>query len=138
MFSQQTWAEEDIPQDFKDASVIHLHKRKGNRQPCDNHIDSLLPSITGKSLAWNILICPICNRADRRLLSESQRYSSTQLGTIDTIFATLRAGLLQADRGLGSQFSEGKVFYISKMFHILNGFHIFKGVSHFLFCGMVA
>ncbi|BHF81029.1 hypothetical protein SprV_0702415800 [Sparganum proliferum] len=24
-------------QEFKDATIVHLHKRKGNRQPCDNH-----------------------------------------------------------------------------------------------------
>ena len=28
---------EAIPQEFKDASIIHLFKRKGNPQLCDNH-----------------------------------------------------------------------------------------------------
>ena len=31
------WRKEAIPQDFKDASIIHLYKRKGNPQVCDNH-----------------------------------------------------------------------------------------------------
>ena len=28
---------EAITQEFKDASIIHLYKRKGNPQVCDNH-----------------------------------------------------------------------------------------------------
>ena len=28
---------EAIPQEIKDASIIHLYKRKGNPQVCDNH-----------------------------------------------------------------------------------------------------
>ena len=31
------WRKEAIPQEFKDASIIHLYKRKGNPQVCDNH-----------------------------------------------------------------------------------------------------
>ena len=28
---------EELPQDFKDASIIYIYKRKGNQQACDNH-----------------------------------------------------------------------------------------------------
>ena len=45
------WQQETVPQDLKDASIIHLHKRKGNRQDCNNHRDILLLSIAGKILA---------------------------------------------------------------------------------------
>ena len=31
------WAEESIPQQLKDASIVHLFKKKGNRQQCDNY-----------------------------------------------------------------------------------------------------
>ena len=34
---QCMWRKEAIPQDFKDASLIHLYKRKRNPQVCDNH-----------------------------------------------------------------------------------------------------
>ena len=34
---QCIWRKEAIPQDFKDASIIHLYKRKGNTQVSDNH-----------------------------------------------------------------------------------------------------
>ena len=33
---QCMWRKEAIPQYFKDASIIHLYKRKGNPQVCDN------------------------------------------------------------------------------------------------------
>ena len=31
------WRKEAIPQEFKDITIIHLFKRKGNPQVCDNH-----------------------------------------------------------------------------------------------------
>ena len=34
---QCMWRKEAFSQDFKDASIIHLYKRKGNPQVCDNH-----------------------------------------------------------------------------------------------------
>ena len=45
------WMKEPIPQEFKDASIIHLYKRKGNPEVCDNHIGISLLSIAGKILA---------------------------------------------------------------------------------------
>ena len=48
---QCMWRKEAIPQEFKDASIIHLYKRKGNPQVCDNHRGISLLSIAGKILA---------------------------------------------------------------------------------------
>ena len=48
---QCMWRKEAIPQDFKDAPIIHLYKRKGNPQVCDNHRGIYLLSIAGKILA---------------------------------------------------------------------------------------
>ena len=36
---------EGVPQEFKDASIVHLYTRKGNRQCCDNHRGISLLSI---------------------------------------------------------------------------------------------
>ena len=44
-----------IPQEFKDASIIHLFKRKGNPQLCDNHRGISLLSVAGKVLARALL-----------------------------------------------------------------------------------
>ena len=39
------WDQGKVPQDLKDALIIHLYKRKGNRQACDNHRGISLLSI---------------------------------------------------------------------------------------------
>ena len=51
------WRKEAIPQEFKDASIIHLFKRKGNPQLCDNRrgISLFLLSVAGKVLARVLL-----------------------------------------------------------------------------------
>ena len=49
------WRKEAIPQEFKDASIIHLFKWKGNPQLCDNHRGMSLLSVAGKVLARVLL-----------------------------------------------------------------------------------
>ena len=49
------WRKETIPQEFKDAAIIHVFKRKGNPQVCDNHRGISLLSVTGKILAMVLL-----------------------------------------------------------------------------------
>ena len=65
---------------------IHLFKRKGNSQVCDNHRGISLLSIAGKILARVLL-----NRLNEHLeqsglLPESQRRFKKERGTIDMIF----------------------------------------------------
>ena len=48
---QCMWRKEAFPQDFNDDSIIHLYKRKGNHQVCDNYRCISLLSIAGKVLA---------------------------------------------------------------------------------------
>ena len=75
-----------MPQDFKDANIIHLYKNKGDRASCDNHRGISLLSIAGKIMAPVIL-----NRILRHLLddvvSESQCGLRSNRGTIDMVFA---------------------------------------------------
>ena len=42
------WNEESVPQDFKDATVVHIYKRKGDISSCDNHRGISLLSGAGK------------------------------------------------------------------------------------------
>jgi len=35
------WHEEEVPLDFKDASIIHLYKRKGDHACCDNQLPAM-------------------------------------------------------------------------------------------------
>ena len=81
------WRKEAIPQEFKDASIIHLFKWKGNPQMCDNHHGISLLSIAGKVLARVLL-----NRLNEHLeqsglLPDSQCGVRKDRGTIDMIFS---------------------------------------------------
>ena len=49
------WRKEAIPPEFKDVSIIHIYKRKGNAQVCENHRGISLLSIAGKILAKILL-----------------------------------------------------------------------------------
>ena len=80
------WRKDAIPKEFKDASMIHLFKRKGNPQLCDNHRGISLLSTAGKVLARGLL-----NRLNEHLeqsglLPESQCGFRKDRGTIDMIF----------------------------------------------------
>ena len=49
------WEKRAVPQDFKDALIVHIFKRKGDRSVCDDHRGISLLSIPGKILARVIL-----------------------------------------------------------------------------------
>ena len=78
--------QESIPQDFKDASLIHIYKRKGNRRCCDNHRGISLLSIAGKILA-RVLLNRLLDHLESGLLPESQCGFRAGRGTVDMIFA---------------------------------------------------
>ncbi|BHF66062.1 hypothetical protein SprV_0200907600 [Sparganum proliferum] len=75
-----------VPQDFKDATIVHLYKRKGNRQVCDNHRGISLLNIVGKIFA-RILLNRLNNHLEQGLLPESQCGFRRHRGTTDMIFA---------------------------------------------------
>ncbi|BHF68090.1 hypothetical protein SprV_0301112000 [Sparganum proliferum] len=52
---QEMWRQGEVSQDFKDATIVHLYKRKGNRQICDNHRGISLLNIAGKIFARILL-----------------------------------------------------------------------------------
>ena len=83
---QQIWQSEIIPQEMKDASIIHLYKRKGNRHECNNHRGISLLSIAGKIFA-RILLNRLTAHLDRGLLPESQCGFRKDRGTTDMVFA---------------------------------------------------
>lgn len=80
------WQQEKIPQEYKDASIIHLYKRKGNRQDCNNHRGISLLSIAGKILA-RLLLNRLTKHLNQGLLPESQCGFRKNRGTVDMIFA---------------------------------------------------
>nr|VZI20178.1 unnamed protein product [Spirometra erinaceieuropaei] len=83
---QEMWRQGEVPHDFKDATIVHLYKRKGNRQVCDNHRGISLLNIAGKIFA-RILLNRLNNHLEQGLLSEIQCGFRRHRGTTDTIFA---------------------------------------------------
>ena len=80
--------QESIPQEFKDASIVHLYKRKGNRQCCDNHRGISLLSIAGKILARVLLNRLLVHlEQEQGVLPESQCGFREGRGTVDMVFA---------------------------------------------------
>ncbi|BHF72699.1 hypothetical protein SprV_0401576800 [Sparganum proliferum] len=83
---QEMWRQGEIPQDFKDATIVHLYKRKGNRQLCDDHRGISLLNIAGKIFALILLNC-LNDHLEQGLLPESQCGFCRHRGTTDMIFA---------------------------------------------------
>ena len=79
------WRKEAIPQEFKDATIICLFKRKWNPQVCDNHRGISLLSFAEKILARVLLNRLNEHLEQSRLLPESQCGFRKERGTIDTI-----------------------------------------------------
>ncbi|VDL95997.1 unnamed protein product [Schistocephalus solidus] len=84
---QEMWRQGKIPQDFKDATIFHLYKWKGNRQLCDNHRGISLLNIAGK-IFFRILLNRLNGHLEQGLLPESQCGFRRHRGTTDMIFAT--------------------------------------------------
>nr|VZI50559.1 unnamed protein product [Spirometra erinaceieuropaei] len=83
---QEMWRQGEVPQDFKDATIVHLYKRKGNRQVCDNHRGISLLNIAGKIFA-RILLNRLNNHLEQGLLPENQCGLRRRCGITDMIFA---------------------------------------------------
>ena len=78
--------EGDVPQKLKDASIIHLYKRKGNRSQCDNHRGISLLSIAGKILA-RVVLNRLTTEVIDKVYPESQCGFRSGRGTADMVFA---------------------------------------------------
>lgn len=80
------WAEEAVPQDFKDALIVHIYKNKGNRRVCDNHRGISLLSIVGKTLA-RIIVNRLTKTVADQVIPESQCGFRSSRGTVDMLFS---------------------------------------------------
>nr|VZI20390.1 unnamed protein product [Spirometra erinaceieuropaei] len=80
------WRQVEVPQDFKDATIVHLYNCKGNRQVCDNHRSISLLNIAGEIFA-RILLNRLNNHLEQGLLPKSQCGFRRHRGTTDMIFA---------------------------------------------------
>ena len=83
----QIWSEESVPQDFKDAFIVHIYKRKGDRAVCDNHRGTSLLSVAGKVFA-RILQNRLRDHVDSSaIIPESQCGFRAGRGVTDMIFS---------------------------------------------------
>ena len=81
------WKEGQVPSNFKDATIIHLYKNKGDRAVCDNHRGISLLYIAGKVLARLMLNRLIKHINAIDLVSESQCGFRKDRGTNDMVFS---------------------------------------------------
>ena len=81
------WEEGEVIQAFKDASVVHIYKNKGDRNCCDNHRGIALLCIAGKVLARLMLNRLIKHIEKIGLIPESQCGFRPERGTSDMVFA---------------------------------------------------
>ena len=86
---RQCWTNEAVPQEFKDANIIHLYKRKGDRTDCNNHRGISLLSIAGKIMA-RVILDRLVPAIAEKVLPESQCGFRAGRGTIDMIFSALQ------------------------------------------------
>jgi len=70
---QSSLESEALPQEFKDATIVHIYKRKGNKRSCHNHRGISLLSIAGKIMARILL---------NRLLSTSRKVTSLRASAV--------------------------------------------------------
>ncbi|BHF85825.1 hypothetical protein SprV_1002899800 [Sparganum proliferum] len=84
---QEMWRQGEVAQDFKDTTIIHLYKRIGNRQLCDNHRGICLLNIAGKIFA-HILLNRLKKHLDQSVFGKSQCGFRRYRGTMNRIFAT--------------------------------------------------
>ena len=83
----QIWEEGEVPQEFRDATIIHIYKNKGERTCCDNHRGISLLCIAGKILA-RLLLNRLFGHVDNiGLVPESQCGFRPNRGTNDMVFA---------------------------------------------------
>ncbi|VDM05597.1 unnamed protein product [Schistocephalus solidus] len=85
-FLMDIWRQGHVPQDFKEATIVHLYKRKWNRQLCDNHNDIPLLDIIGKIFA-RFHLNRLNSHLVRGLLRESRCGFRRHRRTTDMIFA---------------------------------------------------
>jgi len=80
------WEVWQVPQGLKDASIVHIYKRKGDKTSCDNHRGISLLCIAGKILA-RVILNRLMTHIANSIIPESQCGFRAGRGTSDMVFA---------------------------------------------------
>ena len=79
------WEEEAVPQQWRDAKLTSIYKRKGDRAVCGNSRGISLLSVTGKVLG-KIMLARLNKHIVDKVCPESQCGFRRERGTIDMLF----------------------------------------------------
>ena len=90
-FIASVWTSKQLPQQWKDANIVTIFKRKGDKTLCDNYRGISLLSVAGKVLA-RVMLYRLLNHVVDVVVPESQCGFRRQRSTTDMIFV---ARLLQ-------------------------------------------
>uniref|UniRef100_H3B9N4 Uncharacterized protein n=1 Tax=Latimeria chalumnae TaxID=7897 RepID=H3B9N4_LATCH len=88
------WEVEEMPKDFKDATIIPLFKNKGSKADCGNYQGISLLSIAGKILA-RIILNWLTSNISENTLPEAQCGFRPGRNMIDMIFVVRQQRLKQ-------------------------------------------
>ena len=80
------WDKEDVPQQFKDANIVTIWKRKGSKSDCSNYRGISLLAIAGKILG-RVLLNRLTRSIIEPILTESQCGFRANRGTTDMVFS---------------------------------------------------
>ena len=86
MLLASIWEMEDVPQQFKDANIVTIWKRKGSKSDCSNYRGVSLLAIAGKILG-RILLNRLTHTIIEPILTESQCGFRANRGTTDMVFS---------------------------------------------------
>lgn len=81
----KVWADENIPQQWRDAKIVTIYKNKGDKTICGNHRGISLLAVAGKVLA-KVLLQRLLNNITESLLPESQCGFRKNRSTVDMVF----------------------------------------------------
>ena len=83
----KVWADENIPQQWRDASIVTIFKNKGDKAICGNHRGISLLAVAGKVLA-KVMLRRLINNITESMLPESQCGFRKNRSTVDMVFTT--------------------------------------------------
>nr|VZI24072.1 unnamed protein product [Spirometra erinaceieuropaei] len=124
---QEMWRQGEVPQDFKDATIVHLYKRKGNRQVCDNHRGISLLNIAGKIFARILL-----NHLNNHLEQEMRTHLYSTFVDLKKAFDTVnREGLWKIMQKFGWTHLYSTFVDLTKAFDTVNCEGLWKIMQKF-------
>ena len=83
----KVWADENIPQQWRDVSIVTIFKNKGDKVVCGNHRGISLLAVAGKVLA-KVMLQRLIKNITESILPESQCGFRKNRSTVDMVFTT--------------------------------------------------